>query len=218
MGLQKGNKRFLLISSVFMFLFFIVVLLTSGMNGFLIDETISYWMTYKSTPFVTKMMHYISLIGSSEVILVFTIVVGMIFLWRRNWRHFSFFLTLSVGGVVLNFLLKMVISRERPGEAARYIEVFNMPFEIQSYSFPSGHTMRASILFLFLIYLSIVSIKNSTFKIGACVLLITLLLVVAVSRVYLDAHFATDVIGAIIISIAWFFLCFYFFNVLEQKR
>src|SRR5699024_11275784 len=55
--------------------------------------------------------------------------------------------------VFLNLALKLLIHRERPGDEAKYIDVFNYQLEMQSYSFPSGHTMRATIFFLFLIYL-----------------------------------------------------------------
>ncbi|MGM8365004.1 phosphatase PAP2 family protein [Virgibacillus sp. W0181] len=214
----KRKKSLLITSGLFLFLFIIVALLASGMQGFLIDENIAYWMEQYTAPLFTEAMHFISLIGSSEMILLITVVLGLIFLWKRHWRHFFFFFTLSVGAVILNFLLKMMIQRERPGEEASYIEVFNISFDMQSYSFPSGHAMRATILFLFLIYLAVRYINSLALKVVACVILTGLLVAVAVSRIYLDAHFATDVIGAIIISLSWFFICLYFFYIPKTNK
>src|SRR5699024_9093330 len=71
------------------------------------------------------------------------------------------------------------IQRTRPGDEAEMIEVFNYTFELQSYSFPSGHAMRASILFLFLIYLAVYSFRNIPLKIVLIIIYIGILLLVA---------------------------------------
>src|SRR5690625_5700755 len=105
----------------------------------------------------------------------------------------------------------MFIQSTRPGDEAEMIEVFNYTFELQSYSFPSGHAMRASILFLFLIYLAVYSFRNIPLKIGLIILYISILLSIALIRIMLDAHYATDVIVAVIVSITCIFLCLYFF-------
>src|SRR5690625_1034283 len=167
----------------------IVAFLTSGTSGFLIDETVAYWADQNTTAFMETIMKFVSFIGSSEIILIVTVIIGFIFLLKRNWRNLFFFFTLSVGGVVLNFLLKMVIRRERPGDEVSYIEAFNLQLEIQSYSFPSGHTMRATILFLFLMYLSYQFMKNSGLKFLSYIISLALLVAVALSRIMLDAHY-----------------------------
>lgn len=211
MNMKSRNKMFLILSGLFLFLFLVAVLITSGNAGFMMDESVAYWADQQDSAFILKLMEIASVIGSSEVILLVTVIIGLVLLVKRNWHHFFFFFVLSVGGVVLNLGLKMLIQRARPGDEAKYIEVFNYSFEMQSYSFPSGHTMRATILFLFLIYLSVYAMKSMAIKFVSIVIYIGLLGSVALSRIMLDAHFVTDVLGAIIISIAWFFLCLYFF-------
>jgi len=214
--IQGRKKGFLVFAAVFLFLFLIVALVTSGTPGFLIDETVAYWADQQTTSTVKSLMKFTSVLGSSEIILIVTVIIGFIFLVKRNWRQFFFFFVLSVGGVILNFLLKIIIQRERPGDEVSYIEAFNMQLEIQSYSFPSGHTMRTTILFLFLIYLSFQFIKTTVIKYVSYLVCIVLLLAVALSRIILDAHYVTDVAGAVLISIAWFFICLYFFY--QPKR
>src|SRR5699024_11717250 len=103
---------------------------------------------------IHKLMEIASVIGSSEMILVITVMIGLVLLIRRSWRHFFFFFVVSVGGVALNLALKMLIQRARPADETKFIEVFDFSFELQSYSLSTGHTMRATTLFLFLIYLS----------------------------------------------------------------
>ncbi len=209
--MKSRNNTFLIIAIVFAVIFAGVAFITAGSMGASLDESFANWADGQNTVFVAKIMDLASIIGSSEVIMLITIAIGVFFLIKRNWHHFFFFFVLSVGGVILNLALKMLIQRARPGDEAKFIEVFNYTFELQSYSFPSGHAMRASILFLFLIYLAIYTLKNVPLKIGLIIVYLGVLISVALSRIMLDAHFATDVIGAIIVSIAWFFLCLYFF-------
>src|SRR5699024_763145 len=91
-----------------------------------------------------------------------------------------------------------------PGDEISYIEVFDFNFELQSYSFPSGHTMRATILLLFLMYVAFYFGKRMYMQIIAYAIYAILIVFVALSRVILEAHFFTDILGAIIISFAWF--------------
>lgn len=189
----------------------IVAFMTSGTQGFLIDETVAYWADQNSNAFILKLMNIASFIGSSEVVLLITVLIGLILLLKRSWRNLFFFFTLSVGGVILNLLLKMLIQRARPGDEVSYIEVFNINLEIQSYSFPSGHTMRATILFLFLIYLTFMYVKNTATKLISYIVYIGLIFAVALSRIMLDAHYVTDIAGAILISISWFFIGLFLF-------
>lgn len=209
--MKSRNNMFLILAIVFAIIFAGVAFITAGNLGASLDESIANWADGQNTAFIAKIMDLASIIGSSEVIMLITIAIGVFFLIKRNWHHFFFFFVLSVGGVILNLALKMLIQRARPGDEVNFIEVFNFTFELQSYSFPSGHAMRASILFIFLIYLAIHMLKNMPLKIGLIIVYLGVLISVALSRIMLDAHFATDVIGAIIVSIAWFFLCLYFF-------
>lgn len=209
---SSRNKAFLIVSGIFLFLFLIVFLMTSGTNGLVIDETIAFWAQDQSSTSLMKLIAYASVLGSSEMVLLLTVLIGLILLIRRSWRNFLFFFTVSVGGVILNFLLKILIQRERPGDEASYIEVFNFSFNVQSYSFPSGHTMRATIFFLFLVYITLRFVNKAVIKYLVSILCIALLLGAALSRIILDAHFATDVAGGLLISVAWFFFCLYFFH------
>lgn len=209
--MKAQKSTFLIIAIVFTILFAGVAFMTAGNIGASLDGSMATWADKQTSGFVMNIMDIASIIGSSEVIMLITIAIGVYFLIKRNWHHFFFFFVLSVGGVILNLGLKMLIQRARPGDEAKFIEVFNYTFELQSYSFPSGHTMRATILFLFLIYLAIYTLKNAFLKFGLIIIYLGLIISVSLSRIMLDAHYTTDILGAIVISIAWFFLCLYFF-------
>lgn len=209
--MNTKSKIPLIGAGVFLFLFIVVALLTTGTQGFLLDENVAYWADQQTNAVFLKLMEIASVLGSSEMILLITVIIGIVFIVKGNWRHFFFFFILSVGGVLVNLGLKMLVRRARPGDEISYIEVFDFNFELQSYSFPSGHTMRATILLLFLMYVAFYFGKRMYMQIIAYVIYAILIVFVALSRVILEAHFFTDILGGIIISFAWFLLCFYLF-------
>lgn len=209
--MTSRKTTFLLLAVIFSLLFIFIANITSGNLGVTLDEAFANWADQQTNTLINQLMNFASIIGSSEVILLVTVLIGLYFLIKRYWHHFFFFFVLSVGGVILNLTLKLLVKRARPDDEVSFIEVFDYTFELQSYSFPSGHTMRATILFLFIIYLAIHGLKQTMVKTIAITASIVLLLLVALSRIMLDAHYATDIIGAIVISLAWFFLCLSFF-------
>lgn len=216
MKIRTRKRTFIITAAVFFLLFLIVTLLTSGNSGFLIDETVGYWAEGITSSSALLFMEIISVLGSSELILIVTIVIGIVLLIKFQWRNLFFFFFVSVGGVFVNLFMKVLIRRARPGDEVSYIEVFNTQLELQSYSFPSGHTMRATILLLFLMYLTYLFAKTSWMKIISYIVYISLLLLIALSRVVLDAHFVTDVVGALFLGSGWFFLILYLFHKEER--
>lgn len=201
---------------VFLFIFTSIAFLT-GVNSFPYDDLMIQWIEEISTLFLLKVMEIISIIGSSEAILLLTFVIIAIFLLKKDWLHTMFFLTVSVGGVLLNFALKFLFHRDRPGETS-VIEVFNVSFDIPSHSFPSGHMMRTTILLLFLVYMCCRFMKHTVLQVCVYILLVITLVGVALSRLFLDAHFLSDVLAAVSMSIVWFCLCYYVFKRYEEKQ
>ncbi|MCD8508643.1 MAG: phosphatase PAP2 family protein [Bacillus sp. (in: Bacteria)] len=128
------------------------------------DQTIIQWSETISTPFLMQLMSFVTFIGSGEFIFLMMLCLLGFFLYKKNWYQSIFIVWLTVSGVFLNFILKLLFQRERPGEIS-YIEVFGYSLEIASYSFPSGHTMRTVLMFLLLIYLTSLYVNKATMRI-----------------------------------------------------
>ena len=195
---------------VSLMIFVSITFLSFYQNGFMLDVIVMGWIDQLSTPFLLQIMKMITLIGSSEFILIVTLGLTSVLLYKKDWFNSLFLLSLTFGGIILNLLLKILFQRERPGEMS-YIEVFSYSFEIPSYSFPSGHTMRSVLLFSFLLYLSYLFLKRASLKYLSYVICSMLMFAVASSRIFLEAHFLSDILAAISISIVWFWLCLYLF-------
>jgi len=120
--------------------------------------------------------------------------------YNKDWGRFTL-LSLGVAGVCCEFI-KLTVARLRPYAAVDKVKCIYanvagqnpMNFKIQGYSFPSGHSMMATNLFLAIpVYL-----RNMKYvAIGLIGVFI-----VALSRVGLGVHFPTDTIAGFIIALA----------------
>ncbi|WP_335508182.1 phosphatase PAP2 family protein [Bacillus sp. JJ722] len=117
-----------------------------------------------------------------------TLVIAGFMLYKKAVLHSLFVLFVTASGVGVNYVLKVLLQRERP-EDTEYIDVFVYSFKLISYSFPSGHMMRITLI-------------------GA---------VVGLSRIVLGEHFPSDIIAAIFASIVWYCISLYLLFYIKSK-
>lgn len=175
----------------------------------LTDVHFSSWLhTHGSAP-LTKMMWIITSLHASVVVCTVAVLVGL-YLWRRRQRYWVVALWLSVfGGLLLNKILKLVFHRARP-------HFRDAVQSLTSYSFPSGHTMIATVFYGALAAFVIANTKSWPLRILSVAMALTLIALVAFSRIYLGAHYLSDVLGAMAEGFAWIALSltglYYFWN------
>jgi undecaprenyl-diphosphatase len=92
--------------------------------------------------------------------------------------------------------LKWAVARPRPPDGlVRVLEIGS------SGSFPSGHTYHAVLLSGLLLVLLVFRVHRPWLRRALTTLLVALALLIAVSRVYLGAHWPSDVLGGIALGI-----------------
>lgn len=138
---------------------------------------------------ITFVMTVISHLGSAVTLI--TLAIGFILL-LKNKKDSRFIILNLILVFLLNRLLKFIIARPRP-------EVLKL-VKAGGYSFPSGHSMISFGFYGFLIYLVYKNIKNKKIKYPLMIFLSAIILLIGISRVYLGAHYATDVIGGFVIG------------------
>lgn len=138
----------------------------------------------------TSLMKFISIFGSLVVVPLSVILTSLLFFVTYNRRE-SYFIFTTLIADLLNILVKMMISRPRPTlENAKLFLNFNQS------SFPSGHVVHYVVFFGFLLTVMSVNKKITLFwRIFIGIFSTFLILTISISRVYLGAHWATDVIG-----------------------
>jgi undecaprenyl-diphosphatase len=138
----------------------------------------------------------VTFFGSVIFLTSASVVVALLFALRKwSYRLLALALVMS-GGSVLNLLLKHLFHRQRP--------VLENPLvTLSSFGFPSGHTMGATLFYgliaLFLAY----SIRNGPRRVLVCLAAAMIIALIGASRIYLGAHYFTDVIGAVAVGLAW---------------
>ena len=136
-------------------------------------------------------------------------LMTLILLWliKRDYVGMVILL-LSVGlGNEINKWIKDSVGRERP-----------VTVELaESLSFPSGHAMVGFILYFVASYLLINHINSSKLKWGIGILSFFLILLIGLSRIVLQDHFPTDVLGGFSIGLIWSLIWISVYEVLSKQ-
>jgi undecaprenyl-diphosphatase len=148
---------------------------------------------------ITAIMMFISHLGSAVELIALTIALIILLKNKRDAKFIAINLVLVF---LFNRILKFIIARPRP-------EILRLVPE-DGYSFPSGHTMIATIFYGFIIYLVSKSKYKRKTKIIINSLLTILILLIGISRIYLGVHYATDVIASYLISISYLIIFTHF--------
>ncbi len=147
-----------------------------------------YFLQSLHTPKLDVFMREITGLGDNGI---FWIITGIVFLCFKKTRVMGVcvILSLGVGLLMGNLVLKNLIARERPC----WIDT-TIPLLVRNpkdYSFPSGHTLAS--------FEGAVSIWLYNRKWGAAALVLATL--IGFSRLYLFVHFPSDVLGGLVLGI-----------------
>ena len=165
------------------------------------DMSVASWVHATTTPLGARVFIAITDIGSPLVMSLLA-VVGVGTLLLRRWRLLALvWAGAAGGGAILDWVLKTLIHRTRPEYATAYLHR-------ASYSFPSGHAMGSLIGFGMLAF-AVAHARGFTRRQrqGAYIAAGVLTLLVGISRIYLDVHYPSDVVGGWAAGGAWLSIC-----------
>jgi undecaprenyl-diphosphatase len=172
--------------------------LAGGTQAF--DVAILRWLHEHQNPMLTALMVEMTYLGTGTVVMMVVIVVAL-FLWHTEHKHSArLLLAATVGNILLNGALKLVYHRPRPS-------VFVWQTTAVSSSFPSGHAMSATVVYGTVAYLVMRLQKHHWSRMLTLGAAIILILLICLTRLYLGVHYPSDVIGGIIVGLAWAAFC-----------
>ena len=198
--LKRNNPYGLPLTVTFLIVaFFLVnflgVLITVVSKGSLtqIDTRVLNLMPSIRTPIQTSFFRVVTTLANTQTTILLMITTVTVF-WAKHQRRLAGLVIVVVAGEeTITYVIKNLVHRMRPELALGLIRE-------DSYSFPSGHAVRATVLFgllAYLIYKSYKSAKARIITIGTYVLTVFF---VAISRIYLGVHYPTDVWGSILLG------------------
>ena len=165
-----------------------------------IDQDLAHWFRPHLTPTFIDVLWGLTTPGSAICISAILAVCAAVLVWKKQWFALAT-MVLNVGvGSLIGETTKLIFQRPRPFLAGPW-------GTWGGYSFPSGHTIAATLLygFLALAMLRLFSRRRRRYLFASSFAL--LIAGVGFSRIALGAHYLTDVLGAMAIGSAWVFLC-----------
>ncbi|MFN4288058.1 MAG: phosphatase PAP2 family protein [Brevundimonas sp.] len=145
---------------------------------------------------LNEAMADITSLGGIAVLGLFALIAAGFLLMRRRPGSVLRLIAALVGGVVLSEGLKDIFERDRPAAVFRTVETLNA-------SFPSGHALLSTVFYLTLAVMIARSLERRRLKAYVVGAGVALALLVGISRVYLGAHWASDVLAGWSVGATW---------------
>lgn len=182
---MKNKFKSILLLLLFILLAILVI------NGYTktIDNIVYKFIISSKSNTITNLMKFISFLFSTKMVVLYCIFCLVFFKNKRNAIYLSGIMAIEA---LLNNIIKVIIKRPRP-------EILQM-VTVKTYSYPSGHTMAATIFLI--VFGNFLKEKFKNNKRFITTIQVLLILLTGVSRIYLGVHYFTDIIGAILLSFA----------------
>jgi undecaprenyl-diphosphatase len=149
------------------------------------DSSVRAWVTSHQNPIIYKIAYVITWIGSPAVMVLLAVAAGVWFYGRRGRSKAGVVIAAPAVGGLLSGVIKVLFGRVRPAGGAILNE--------KSFSFPSGHATTSVAVMVTLCY--VMAREGMISWTTAIVVGGGIPLIVGLTRIYLDVHWTTDVIG-----------------------
>ncbi|WP_270736972.1 phosphatase PAP2 family protein [Streptococcus anginosus] len=196
--LTKGSFALLL----FVILGYVVKFHSNYLKGF--DRPIQTILRGDLPDSLTFFFSNVTSLINIPVIITWVVVLVGLFLYKKWWSEAILLAgNLALTGILVA-LLKNVYQRPRPALQHLVVE--------SGFSFPSGHALASTLIFGTL--LIIVSQRVQTVQTKRLLqgLLIAMILLIAMSRVYLGVHYPTDVLGSLLLGVGILYIEFPYYD------
>ena len=163
-------------------------------------------------PGFAALMSGVSVLGNGWIAWPLVAVAGLVMLSARLRTEAVTCLAGAFLGWIVNQFLKFIVARPRPAP-----DLVHVPGVYQFQSFPSGHVIFFVEFFGLLFFLSYVLLERGLLRRVALGVLGLLIGLVGVSRIYLGAHWPSDVAGAYLAGGIWLMLCIEAYRRLKSR-
>jgi membrane-associated phospholipid phosphatase len=182
--------------------------------AFPFDLKITRELQEEKNPLFTYVMQGVSALGETWIAIMMVGAVSVFYIIRHQFLEAGFVLA-TASNFVLTSVLKVLIARPRPPDfSLNPADMFPM---VNQYSFPSGHVLFFVVFFGFIAYLAWLH-QGGRVRIPVIAGCGLLILLIGPSRVYLGAHWASDVLGSYIIGALWLCVLIFGYQLASHKE
>ena len=174
-------------------------------NGF--DNSVRAWVISHQNPVVYKIAYALTWIGGPGVLVFIAIAAGVWFYGRKGRGKAGVVVAAPAVGGLVSGAFKVMFGRVRPAGALLFNE--------KSFSFPSGHATTSAAVAVTLCY---VLAREGIIPWRAAILIGGVVpLIVGLTRIYLDVHWTTDVLGGWIVGLFISAMCAALYEYLRRS-
>lgn len=160
-----------------------------------VDDAIMRWVAAHRTTRLNKIAFDVTSLGSVTLVTLFAVGALFVLVVARDFRGALHLVLALLGSTWMIFALKDLFERPRP--------VADRLIDAGGYSYPSGHSMAAVVLYLTLALVGSRHFKGPAYRHMLIALAVVVTLLVASSRVYLGVHYPTDVTSGTALGAGW---------------
>src|SRR5437899_9368968 len=164
------------------------------------DHEVAGWFHAHLTRTFVSVLHAFTEFGAGEWIGAVLFFLVLFFAWKRWWPSLVTLIIAVPGGMLLNEWVKVLVHRQRPFVDGPFVDW-------SGYSFASGHTIAATLLYGQLLLFILPALKARHWRLLSIFSSALLVALVCFSRIALGAHFLTDVLAAIVFGVLWLAFC-----------
>jgi undecaprenyl-diphosphatase len=162
-----------------------------------LDRPVLDWFVSQRRPWITTTAQGVTALGTSAFLIPLVIIVGAVW-WgrRRTVRPLMLLGAAYLGSELLFRSVKALTGRARPPDALAVQHFCGL-------AFPSGHATQAAAVFGMLAALAAAALPSWRHKVAAWVVALVVVATVGATRLYLGAHWLTDVLGGWALGALW---------------
>ena len=179
------------------------------------DFALLQWMYHHRAPAPNALAIFLAHSGSPPVIVGIALLGAVTgFFWRKV-RGAAWTLPIAVigAGVIIQGI-KLFVQRPRPQAVPHS---FQPLIHETGYSFPSGHSLIAMVVYGLLGYFALHLFKNHAARLAVRIVTVLVVFSIGVSRVYVGAHYPTDVLAGWTAGVPWLIACLALHEVLARR-
>lgn len=178
---------------------------------FTLDQAAIDWVRTIVSPGLTRFFSFVTIIGSHHFLVPANLLIMAyaFFVIRNKWLGIKV-MSIALSSLLLMVALKHVFGRPRPAEPL--IE------RVSGLSFPSGHAFMSFTFFGLIAYIVYKEVKKPFLRFLLMLLLMSIAVLIALSRVYLNVHYTSDIMAGAAMGIMWLTISLLVFHFLEKKK
>ena len=164
------------------------------------DGQVANWFHAHSTPVLTQSMLLITHLHGTAGINAFTLIFALLLIAKRAWYWLMSLVIVVQGGMLLNVAMKYAFHRARP-------HFDDAILTLTTYSFPSGHAASVTLFYGVLAAYMVTQVGEWRRRVLIVLGAFLIIVLVALSRIYLGVHYLSDVLAGFAEGVAWLALC-----------